>query len=785
MHIDACISKMSTEVQDTRSQDTGEFVIKTKKEKTSEGNYYPLTYGCAVECIFHILFHPNNDLSIECMRELALKTDSYKLNADEERHARNKSISHIVLKKAGIKNFSRERLSQLILESYFNSNTGDRKDKIKYIIRLVQRYFKQNSSQSMCLCKADLLLFCKFIDKYFLKHNSYIESELIFKKLKYAGGNKDKKELHRSYYEAHYEAIFGPVPEDYDEPGYCVCGAEIVERCYLYYKSPLNTTDNPLPTDLRITVGNCCIENFVDVEKDCNNCGTEHRNRINLCDQCIPICRHCNTLLSKRDMKNYCKDCHGFWCKTCKVSFCSCNNDTFAKNTETERKKKEKWLIEAIETVKVSFEDGPIDQIYRDKPYQYFFSNLRTIFCNMSPSCPSEVSIFSTINRRKSNRNISQDMRELLQHHVYLKEDATYFQCLSCKQTIFCCTNHNIEHNNNLCDPCYEKKLLLEIAKQKTICIIKEKIEEKTEDKAKEKVEFRKCEYTRCNIMAKNESALCGYHFEIVGHMKPHCHPSRDIGSVISCRRCKIPLILCIDENCKSNISYHYHDECMPCEYCEKQNKIAVECKSCENYIYLCDDHETIEYHRDCIPCANPKCKKTVGDSPVPVKCYLCGQYKVYCDKCKGKVTSTKCRECNLCHVCNKQAIEQKNCYVCKETIFSCKDHRNITKHSHCSTCSVKDCEEQASCFVKCKRESCNEYMPRCQTHVKWNTCDFKHNDCVRACDKDVKHYYKCKVCLNTHFRCDTHKTDKTCVAPKNYPTSYKKTRSLKEFLKR
>ena len=75
---------------------------------------------------------------------------------------------------------------------------------------------------------------------------------------------------------------------DQERPAYvdkCVCGHKIAENRYL--RSPANGHT--------ITMGNCCIKQFIEGGRACQNCGASHRNRKdNICSHCrLPKCTVC------------------------------------------------------------------------------------------------------------------------------------------------------------------------------------------------------------------------------------------------------------------------------------------------------------------------------------------------------------------------------------------------------------------------------------------------------------------------------------------------------------
>ena len=57
----------------------------------------------------------------------------------------------------------------------------------------------------------------------------------------------------------------------------CVCGHKIIENCYLRSLADGHT----------ISMGNCCIKQFINRGRVCEDCGASHRNRKNnKCSEC-------------------------------------------------------------------------------------------------------------------------------------------------------------------------------------------------------------------------------------------------------------------------------------------------------------------------------------------------------------------------------------------------------------------------------------------------------------------------------------------------------------------
>ena len=101
------------------------------------------------------------------------------------------------------------------------------------------------------------------------------------------------------------ESEFFMIP-DQDRPTHvdkCVCGHKIIENRYL--RSPDNGHT--------ISMGNCCIKQFIDGGRACEDCGASHRNRRdNKCSDCrLPKCIVCKEKFHRKyGHHEKCEDCY-------------------------------------------------------------------------------------------------------------------------------------------------------------------------------------------------------------------------------------------------------------------------------------------------------------------------------------------------------------------------------------------------------------------------------------------------------------------------------------------
>ena len=89
----------------------------------------------------------------------------------------------------------------------------------------------------------------------------------------------------------------------------CLCNQPIKNNFFIYSKK----------LDKVLSLGKCCIKKFNPdgLQKHCDNCGCNHRNRIdNLCSDCRKNCKKCR---KTRPYKNYdiCLDCYKQMDKSC------------------------------------------------------------------------------------------------------------------------------------------------------------------------------------------------------------------------------------------------------------------------------------------------------------------------------------------------------------------------------------------------------------------------------------------------------------------------------------
>ena len=93
-------------------------------------------------------------------------------------------------------------------------------------------------------------------------------------KWKYAGGNRKSNGRLSTFYRcAGRDSQLPP------EKRYCVCTHYIKENCYI--------TDDFKLLEHYVVIDNCCINKFIDKNRQHSTCGDPHRNRIgNRCNKC-------------------------------------------------------------------------------------------------------------------------------------------------------------------------------------------------------------------------------------------------------------------------------------------------------------------------------------------------------------------------------------------------------------------------------------------------------------------------------------------------------------------
>jgi hypothetical protein len=106
--------------------------------------------------------------------------------------------------------------------------------------------------------------------KGLLCHNLTI-NDIINSGFKYCGGDTGR---HLNY----YKLIYGNNQLTPKKEEKCFCGHIIKENCYITDRIQL------------LTLGNCCIKKFLDIDKSgrtCEKCENTHKNRkINICNDC-------------------------------------------------------------------------------------------------------------------------------------------------------------------------------------------------------------------------------------------------------------------------------------------------------------------------------------------------------------------------------------------------------------------------------------------------------------------------------------------------------------------